>query len=67
MQKPGIGARLRYRFDNIMARGNASVIALLGLVSLLWVLAIGVIVWLFSIRPAGQDERYGFIEGTWRS
>lgn len=67
MAKPGIGARLRYRFDNLMARGNTAVIALLGLVSLAWVVIIGVIAFVAGLRPAGEDgESYNFIETTWR-
>jgi len=64
MKKPSIGARLRYRFDNVMARGTSSVILLLGLISLGWVLLAGLIAMVFGLGP--DDEKYGFIEATWR-
>ncbi|MGC4173868.1 CASTOR/POLLUX-related putative ion channel [Demequina sp.] len=66
MDKPSIGARLRYRFDNLMARGNVAVIGLLGLISLAWIIVIGLVAFVFSIHPTDQDERYSFVEGTWR-
>lgn len=64
MEKPTIAARLRYRFDNLMARGNTAVIGLLGLVSLLWVLVAGLVAFIFEIFPT--DEEYSYLEATWR-
>jgi voltage-gated potassium channel Kch len=64
MEKPGFGAKMRYRFDNLMARGNVAVIGLLGLVSLLWVLLAGLIAFIFNVFP--QDEEYSYVEATWR-
>jgi voltage-gated potassium channel Kch len=64
VEKPGLGARLRYRFDNLMARGNVAVIGLLGLISLAWVLLAGFVARLFGIFP--EDEQYTAIEAIWR-
>jgi voltage-gated potassium channel Kch len=64
MDKPGLGARIRYWFDNVMARGNIAIIGLLGLVSLAWVIVAGLVAWAFDIFPEGED--YGIIEATWR-
>ena len=64
MSKPSLRVRLRYRFDNLMGRGNGAVIALLGLVSLLWVLVFGFITWHWKLQPEGASHRW--IETTWR-
>lgn len=64
MDKPSLSARLRYRFDNLMARGNAAVIGLLGLVSLAWVILAGLVAYVFDIFP--EDEEYSYLEATWR-
>lgn len=64
MEKPTFGTRVRYWFDNTMARGTSAVIGLLGLVSLLWVLVVGLIAWRFNLNPDGEE--YGYIEATWR-
>lgn len=69
MNNAGLGARLRYRFDNIMARGNVAVIALLGIISLAWVLLAGLVAWLFEVFPLDEEnvkEDYDIIEATWR-
>jgi len=69
MAKPGIGARFRYSFDNLMARGNVAVIALLGLVSLAWIILIGVVTFVAGWRPLddnGDKVEYNLIETTWR-
>ena len=64
MPKPSLRVRLRYRFDNLMGRGNVAVIGLLGLVTLAWVLAIGFITWQLHLYPTGASPRW--IETTWR-
>lgn len=69
MDKPSIGARIRYWFDNVMARGNIAIIGLLGLISLAWVLVAGLVAWVFDIFPEdeGQNETdYTVIEAIWR-
>ena len=64
MDKPGLGARIRYWFDNVMARGNIAIIGLLGLISLAWVLMAGLIARIFHIFRS--DVKYGLVEATWR-
>ena len=69
MDKPGLGARIRYWFDNVMARGNIAIIGLLGLISLAWVVIAGLIAWAFRVFPTGDDGEQtdlGVIEATWR-
>lgn len=58
--------KLRYRFDNIMARGPIALIGWLGLLSLILVCAAGI---LLTISGFTQDdgETMGFIEATWKS
>lgn len=71
MDTPTFGQRLRYWFDNTMAKGTSAVIGLLALASLGWVLFIGLVVWAFDFNPSNPDlpkgeENYGYIEATWR-
>lgn len=69
MSNAGLGAKLRYRFDNIMARGNVAVIALLGVISLGWVVIAGLVAWIFKVFPLDEDNNaadYDVIEATWR-
>ncbi len=64
MSKPSLRVRLRYRFDNLMGRGNVAVIGLLGLVTFVWVLVMGFITWRLDLQPEGASHRW--IETTWR-
>ena len=69
LETPRLGDRARYRFDNVMARGNVAVIGLLGLVSLAWVLLAGLVAWVFNVFPRddeGAASDYTLIEATWR-
>jgi len=66
MDKPSFGARFRYWFDNVMARGNVAVIGLLGLLSLAWVVLVGVIATVAGLDPAGEEGDLNFIEKFWR-
>ncbi|HEX2569421.1 MAG TPA: TrkA C-terminal domain-containing protein [Polyangia bacterium] len=60
--------RLRYRFDNAMARGTVTMIAGLGLLSAVLILAISLFVWLTGIAPAGENGTpIGLIEVLWMS
>src|SRR5471032_2370341 len=43
MKNPGLGAKFRYRFDNVMARGTGAIIGLLGLVTLIFILLVSAI------------------------
>lgn len=58
--------RLRYRFDNLMSKGPIAMIALLAIMSLVVVVAAGVILSLFQIAPEGS-EPMNFVEGAWQS
>jgi len=64
MNTPSFATRVRYWFDNTMARGTSAVIGLLAAVSLAWILVVGFIAWAFDLAPT--EERYGYIEATWR-
>lgn len=64
MNTPSFATRVRYWFDNTMARGTSAVIGLLAAVSLAWILVVGFIAWAFHLAPT--EERYGYIEATWR-
>ncbi len=51
MRRPSLSERLRYRFDNTLARGTRALIAWLALVSALLILAIALIVRLLGFAP----------------
>jgi voltage-gated potassium channel Kch len=60
--------RLRYAFDNFMARGTVALIGGLGLVSALVILAVGLLMTLFQIAPADDPEPgVSLSEAVWRS
>ena len=48
------GEKLRYRFDNILARGPVAIIALLGLLTFLFILVVAVILVVFQIFPSSD-------------
>ncbi len=58
--------RLRYRFDNVLARGTTAALAWLGVVTLATVLFSAVLLALFGVTFAGSSES-GLIEDTWQS
>lgn len=68
MEKPTFSTRVRYWFDNTMARGTSAVMALLGLISLAWILLVGLIALVFELFPEedGKEVHYNYIEATWR-
>jgi voltage-gated potassium channel Kch len=66
VEKPTLGERLRYRFDNFMAKGTIALIAGLGIISLGIVTLAALIIALFGIRPA-ESARVGFAEAAWYS
>lgn len=61
--------RLRYRFENTLARGTVAIIGWLALVSLIIVLlaAIALVVFGLGTDPDDPASRYGFFEGAWQS
>lgn len=61
MQNIEFQQRLRYRFDNVMARGAVALIGWLGLVTVVLIGAISVIVMLFRL----DEENRNFIQIAW--
>ena len=66
MHKISIGQKVRYHFDNLMAKGTIALIGWLGLASLGLVTIAGIIL---TIAGFSQDdsEALGFVEATWES
>jgi hypothetical protein len=58
--------RIRYRFDNVLARGTTAALAWLGVVTLATVLFSAVLLTLFGVTFAGSTES-GLVEDTWQS
>jgi voltage-gated potassium channel Kch len=58
--------RLRYRFDNVLARGTTAALAWLGLVTLAAVLLSAVLLTLFGVTFTGSGDS-GLAEDTWQS
>jgi len=67
MNKPGIGARLRYWFDNVMSKGLVALTGLLALVTLIFILIFAAIVVVFHIypEPDGVADPLDFGEALW--
>jgi hypothetical protein len=61
-----LGARLRYRFDNLMAAGAVAVIGWLALTTVLLIVAAASLIALFNI-PTGEEGNPGFLEAFWLS
>ncbi|MDX2097644.1 MAG: NAD-binding protein [Leptolyngbyaceae cyanobacterium bins.59] len=64
MRKITLTDRLRYQFDNFMARGPVALIGGLALVSLVFILIMGILVSLTGIAPEGS-ERLNSLEAIW--
>lgn len=64
MEKPAIGQRLRYAFDNLMARGTVAIMGLLGLATLGFVLVMAMIVVVLGAYP-GDDDFGDFWDIAW--
>lgn len=64
--QPSFSQRLRYRFDNLMARGTPALIGMLFVLSLLLVMVAGAII---SLARFVQDggEPLSFVEASWAS
>ncbi len=58
--------RIRYRFDNVLARGTTAALAWLGVVTFATVLFSALLLTLFGVTFAGSNES-GLIEDTWQS
>jgi voltage-gated potassium channel Kch len=66
MHKTTLGDRLRYAFDNYMARGTAALLLALGVASVLVIFAIGLLMSLLRVTPSG-GEPVGLVEAMWLS
>jgi hypothetical protein len=66
MKSNNIFKKIRYRFDNLMSKGPAAMIALLAILSLLVVFFAALALWLFHISREGEAPM-NFIEGGWQS
>ncbi|MBN9105804.1 MAG: hypothetical protein J0I14_12445 [Propionibacteriaceae bacterium] len=64
METPSLGERVRYWFDTVMSRGTIALMALLGVATIVLVLVVGALVWLFRAFPddAGDGD---FIDILW--
>ena len=67
MNKPGFGARFRYWFDNVMAKGTVALMGLLALASLAFIAVIAAIVVIFQLFPPLEDgaDKPDFGEIIW--
>jgi len=66
MKKPSLRDRVRYGFDNTLARGTVAQIAWLGLISLGVILVAAIVLSLGRVRP-GEGEPLAFPEAAWLS
>lgn len=60
-------ARLRYAFDNTIARGSSGLIGWLAVVTAVMVIVAGLILQVHSVFTPHGERGLGFVEGTWRS
>src|SRR5476651_1835076 len=68
VQKITLGEKLRYRFDNVMARGTGAIIGLLGLVTFIFILVVAAILEIFQIFPLGEGaKQFPFGEAIWQN
>ncbi|MCW5954330.1 MAG: hypothetical protein KIT69_18930, partial [Propionibacteriaceae bacterium] len=64
VEKPALGQRLRYAFDNLMSRGTIAIMGLLGLATVGFVLVMGMIVVILGAYP-GDDDFGDFWDIVW--
>jgi ion channel POLLUX/CASTOR len=67
MNKTGFGARFRYWFDNVMARGTIALMGLLALASLVFIAIVAAIVVIFQLFPPLEEgaDKPDFGEVIW--
>lgn len=63
MEKPTVGDRLRYRFDNWMSRGPIALMGLLALATIVLVVVVGTLAYLFHAFP--DDAAEGDLFDLW--
>ena len=56
MDKPKTSERARYWFDNLMSRGTIALMGLLALATVLLVVVVSVVVWVFRAFPDNAEE-----------
>lgn len=66
MRRASWRARLRYQFDKSMAAGPIALIGWLAVISLIVIIAAGLVLALTGIAPDG-GEHMSFVEGAWES
>ncbi|HRA75492.1 MAG TPA: hypothetical protein PLE12_04580, partial [Propionicimonas sp.] len=64
MDKPKTSERARYWFDNLMSRGTIALMGLLALATVLLVVVVSVVVWVFRAFPDNAEEG-DFIDILW--
>ncbi|MBP8242707.1 MAG: hypothetical protein KAX36_10025, partial [Thermoflexales bacterium] len=64
-QTPTLSQRIRYAFDNVMARGSIALIGLLLVLTLALVLVIATVLVLGGVAPGDAREPLHFIEALW--
>ncbi|WP_291053790.1 NAD-binding protein [Herbiconiux sp.] len=64
MSEPGLGERIRYRFDSYMSRGTVALMVLLGGATLVFVTILAVIVYLAHAYPDDADG-VDFLDLLW--
>jgi len=64
--KNSFSQKLRYRFDNFMAKGTVALVMGLFLISLFIVIVVAVVVTMFSVTQPGS-EHLSFFEAFWQS
>jgi voltage-gated potassium channel Kch len=65
--KPTFSQRLRYQFDNLMARGTPAMIGMLFVFSLIIVFIAGAVISVTGFVQEGGGDRLSFSEATWES
>ncbi|WP_375387620.1 hypothetical protein [uncultured Amnibacterium sp.] len=64
MHRPTFAERFRYWFDGVMSRGTIALVGLLALVTVAFIVVVGVVVEVFGLFPAGTRQE-GFGEVLW--
>jgi voltage-gated potassium channel Kch/K+/H+ antiporter YhaU regulatory subunit KhtT len=68
MDKPSLGARLRYAFDRSLSRGPVALVSWLAALSVLIIVAFSLLVWGAGIAPQHEDgSARGLAEIAWMS
>ncbi|MEQ9300779.1 MAG: NAD-binding protein [Cyclobacteriaceae bacterium] len=62
MKKVPFNVRAKYQFDNFIARGSASLISWLGILSIIVIVIFAVFVWMVGLSPDPQES---FISTVW--